>query len=63
MKMAVIGVTPLWEGKRDSYGMLSGYLEGLEMAGVLPITPPLTEAAQDISRFVSLCDGVLFTGG
>ena len=47
---------------RDSYWMLPGYLEGLELAGLLPITLPLTEDAQDISQLVSLCDGFLFTG-
>ena len=63
MKKAVIGVTPLWDAERDSYWMLPGYLEGLEMAGALPITLPLTEDTRDISRLVSLCDGFLFTGG
>lgn len=63
MKKAVIGVTPLWDRDRDSYWMLPGYLEGLELAGALPITLPLTEDTGDISRLVSLCDGFLFTGG
>ena len=62
MKKAAIGVTPLWDRDRDSYWMLPGYLEGLELAGLLPITLPLTEDAQDISQLVSLCDGFLFTG-
>ena len=63
MKKAVIGVTPLWDRDRDSCWMLPGYLEGLELAGALPITLPLTESNSDISRLVSLCDGFLFTGG
>ena len=63
MKKAVIGVTPLWDRERDSYWMLPGYLEGLELAGALPITLPLTGDDSDISQFVSLCDGFLFTGG
>ena len=62
MKKAAIGVTPLWDRDRDSYWMLPGYLEGLELAGLLPITLPLTEDAQDISQLGSLCDGFLFTG-
>ncbi len=33
MKKTVIGVTPLWDGERDSYWMLPGYLEGRELAG------------------------------
>ena len=63
MKKTVVGVTPLWDGERDSYWMLPGYLEGLELAGALPITLPLTQDEQDISQLVSLCDGFLFTGG
>ena len=63
MKKAVIGVTPLWDRDWDSCWMLPGYLVGLELAGALPITLPLTEDAGDISRLVSLCDGFLFTGG
>ena len=66
MKKAVIGVTPLWDRDRDSCWMLPGYLEGLELAGALPITLSLTEDAGGISQLVSLCDGCdgfLFTGG
>lgn len=63
MKKTVIGVTPLWDGERDSYWMLPGYLEGLELAGALPITLPLAEDEQDILQLLSLCDGFLFTGG
>ena len=63
MKKAVIGVTPLWDRDRDSCWMLTGYLEGLELAGALPITLSLTEDAGGISQLVSLCDGFLFTGG
>ena len=63
MKKAVIGVTPLWDRDRDSCWMLPGYLEGLELAGALPITLSLTEDAGGISQLVSLCDGFLFTGG
>lgn len=46
----------------NSLTLPPGYLEGLELAGLLPITLPLTEDAQDISQLVSLCDGFLFTG-
>lgn len=63
MEKPIIGVTPLWDEEKNSYWMLPGYLEGLELAGALPITLPLTEDAGDISQLLSLCDGVLFTGG
>ena len=39
MKKAVIGVTPLWDRDRDSYWMLPGYLEGLELAGAVRQLP------------------------
>lgn len=52
MKKAVIGVTPLWDRDRDSCWMLPGYLEGLELAGALPITLSLTEDAGGISQLV-----------
>ena len=44
MKKAVIGVAPLWDRDRDSYWMLLGYLEGLELADALPVTLSLTES-------------------
>lgn len=63
MKKPIIGVTPLFDRERDSYWMLPGYLEGLEQAGALPIVLPLPEALDDLTPLVSLCDGLLFTGG
>ena len=43
--------------------MLPGYLEGLEQAGAIPIVLPLPEDLDDLPQLVSLCDGLLFTGG
>ena len=63
MKKPIIGVTPLFDRGRDSYWMLPGYLEGLEQAGAVPIVLPLPEALDDLPQLVSLCDGLLFTGG
>lgn len=63
MKKTVIGVTPLWDGERDSYWMLPGYLEGLELAGAIPIILPLAADGADIAQLADLCDGFLFTGG
>lgn len=40
-----------------------GYLEGLEQAGAIPIVLPLPEDLDDLPQLVSLCDGLLFTGG
>ena len=63
MKKLIIGVTPLFDRERDSYWMLPGYLEGLEQAGASPIILPLPEDLDDLPQLVSLCDGLLFTGG
>ena len=63
MKKPIIGVTPLFDRERDSYWMLPGYLEGLEQAGAIPIVLPLPEDLDDLPQLVSLCDGLLFTGG
>ena len=63
MKKPIIGVTPLFDRERDSYWMLPGYLEGLEQAGASPIVLPLPEDLDDLPQLVSLCDGLLFTGG
>ena len=59
----LIGVTPLWDEEKDSLWMLPGYLDGLRQAGATPIVFPLTAEAEEISRLVGLCDGVLMTGG
>lgn len=63
MKKPIIGVTPLFDQGRDSYWMLPGYLEGLEQAGAIPIVLPLPEELEDLTQLISLCDGLLFTGG
>ena len=63
MKKPIIGVTLLFDRERDSYWMLPGYLEGLEQAGAIPIVLPLPEDLDDLPQLVSLCDGLLFTGG
>ncbi len=56
----IIGVLPLWDEKKESIWMLPGYTEGIEAAGGLPVVLPFTS---DVSRFVEICDGFLFTGG
>ena len=63
MKKPIIGVTPLFDQERDSYWMLPGYLEGLEQAGAIPVVLPLPEESDDLTQLISLCDGLLFTGG
>ena len=59
----LIGVIPLWDEKKDSVWMLPGYLDGLRQAGALPLVLPLTAEAEDFAQLVSVCAGVLLTGG
>ena len=59
----LIGLVPLVDEGRDSLWMLPGYMDGIRAAGGLPIMLPLTDDADDIARFASLCDGFLLTGG
>lgn len=63
MDMPVVGVTPLYDYSKNSIWMLPGYLKGLEQAGALPVVLPLTSGEEELERALSLCNGVLFTGG
>ncbi|MDE7333873.1 MAG: gamma-glutamyl-gamma-aminobutyrate hydrolase family protein [Lachnospiraceae bacterium] len=59
----VIGVIPLFDEERDSIWMLPGYMEGIRMAGGLPIILPLKAVGDEIARIMEVCSGFLFTGG
>ena len=59
----VIGVVPLVDEGRDSYWMLPGYFDGIQEAGGVPVMLPLTDDASVLERALSVCDGVLITGG
>ena len=59
----IIGVMPLWDEEKDSIWMLPGYVDGVRMAGGLPIIFPFTEDEQELDQLARMCDGFLFTGG
>lgn len=59
----IIGVMPLFDEEKDSIWMLPGYLEGIQMAGGVPIILPLTAAEEQVEQLYHICDGFLFTGG
>ncbi|MFD2329407.1 gamma-glutamyl-gamma-aminobutyrate hydrolase family protein [Cohnella sp. GCM10020058] len=63
MERPTIGVLPLYDGEKDSYWMLPGYMKGIEAAGGIPFMLPLTSDAAQIARIADLFDGFLFTGG
>lgn len=59
----VIGVTPLFDEERNSIWMLPGYMEGIRVAGGIPIILPLVVTDEEFNQVYELCDGFLFTGG
>ena len=54
---------PLWDDEKDSIWMLPGYLDGIKLAGGLPVVFPFTEDENELEQLVRICDGLLFTGG
>ena len=59
----MIGVTPLWDAVRQSVWMLPDYLDGIKVAGGLPVVLPFEMSESDANQMVETCDGFLFTGG
>lgn len=47
-KKPMIGIVPLVDEERESYWMLPGYMEGITMAGGIPVMLPLVSNMQDI---------------
>ena len=58
-----VGVMPLWDDEKESIWMLPGYMDGIVQAGGTPIIFPFSEDENELSRLVSICGGILFTGG
>ena len=59
----VIAVMPLWDDDRQSLWMLPGYLDGIAEAGGTGVMLPLITDSDAVAQLISLCDGVLLTGG
>ena len=59
----IIGVIPLFDEEKDSIWMVPGYMEGIRMAGGVPIILPLKADDEEINQVADLCSGFLFTGG
>lgn len=59
----VIGLIPLYDDEKESYWMLPGYMKVLEECNALPIILPLTNNKEELDQCLSMCDGLLFTGG
>lgn len=63
MTKPLIGITPLFDDKKEIYFMRSGYTRGIEKAGGIPVMLPLTTDPELIRYFADTIDGFLFSGG
>jgi putative glutamine amidotransferase len=63
MKRPLVGIVPLYDEDKKSLWMLPGYMNMLEESGALPLMLPLTDEEEVLKQSVSMCDGILFTGG
>ncbi len=59
----VIGVMPLWDEGKNSLWMLPGYLDGISLAGGIPVIFPFSSDEQELEQLTGMFDGFLFTGG
>jgi putative glutamine amidotransferase len=58
-----IGITPQYDEEKNKLRMVPGYMEGIELAGGLPLMLPLTRDEAMLEELCQELDGFLFTGG
>lgn len=64
MKRIVIGLTPQGDAQKDVYRMSPDFIRELSALGAIPIVlPSVTDNDDLLLDVLSLCDGVIFTGG
>lgn len=59
----LVGVMPLYDEEKESIWMLPGYLNCIQQAGAIPLTVPPSLDSEERKQVLTLCDGLLFTGG
>ncbi|MDO4536630.1 MAG: gamma-glutamyl-gamma-aminobutyrate hydrolase family protein [Coriobacteriales bacterium] len=59
----IIGLSPLYNDKEKGLWMRPGYLDVLYACGAIPLVLPFDSDAVDVEQMLSLCDGLLLTGG
>lgn len=60
--LPIIGVFPNIENNAKS-SVMKTYVDAIENAGGMCVMLPYTDNPQVIKKFISLCDGFIFTGG
>lgn len=63
----VIGITTFLESKemgKKYQSLNNSYIEAIQLAGGIPILLPIIESdLSDAEEYISICDGILFSGG
>ena len=59
----IIGITPLYDEKMESYWLLPEYVEMVKYAGGIPVILSFTDNIKDVSRIVDRLDGFIISGG
>lgn len=63
LKKPVIGLVPMVNPEKSRCEMPWSYCNALEGAGALPMILPLLTDPDSLRQIVSLCSGILLTGG
>lgn len=63
MKKPIIGLTPSHNLENGRIFITPAYVKALADAGALCIVLPPSASKEDLEHLVSICDGILFTGG
>ena len=63
MNRPVIGITPAHNLDNDDIYLRPTYLQAIKAAEGLPLLLPLEIDREDIQQILSLCSGILFSGG
>ena len=59
----IIGISPLYDEEKRGLWMRPGYLDVLYACGAIPLVLPFDYDAVDVEQVLSICDGLLMTGG
>ena len=59
----IIGLSPLYDEEKRGLWMRPGYLDVLYDCGAIPLVLPFNSDAVDVEQILSICDGLIMTGG
>ena len=64
MKRIVIGLTPQGDAQKEVYRISPDFIKEISALGAIPIIlPSITDSDELLEDALSMCDGVIFTGG